>query len=310
MFKILSLIILILLQQGNIWGTTQEWFSDRLNLDQPVMAESESINVSDPSVYSPPKKTNQKSIKPFVKAKSAIAVDQKSGQILYQKDENTKLPIASITKLMTALVVIDENSLTEKVIVSKKDTQTEGVKMWLYPGEKIRIRDLLKGLLVHSAADAAQTLARHTSGNEKKFVETMNTKAKLLGLENTQFVSPTGLNGNGGDNYSTAKEISDLARVALENNFIQKTVNIENTTVHSTDGNIPHELENTNKLLNSYLDIRGIKTGYTKEAGECLVTLAQGSNRKEKVITVVLDSPDRFQESKVIVDWVFRNFRW
>jgi len=310
MFKIVSLVILVLLQQWNLLGSVQEWFTDQLKLEQLIYANSHSLDILTPMAYSPPQKTNQKSIKPSVKAKSVIVIDKESGQILFQKDPYVKRSIASITKLMTALVVIDENSLRDKVIVSKKDTQTTGAKMWLYPEEKIRVRDLLKGLLIHSASDAAQALARHTSSNEKRFVEAMNNKAKLLGLENTHFVSPTGLNSKNGDNYSTAKEISDLARIALENRFIRKTVDTEEATVYSTDGNISHELENTNKLLNSYLDIRGIKTGYTKEAGECLITLARGGSRKEQVITVVLNSPDRFQESKIIVDWVFRNFRW
>ncbi|TES97792.1 D-alanyl-D-alanine carboxypeptidase [Patescibacteria group bacterium] len=310
MFKIVSLVILVLLQQWNFLGSAQEWFTDQLKLEQPVYANSYSLDISTPMAYSPPQKTNQKSIKPFVRAKSVIIVDKESGQILFQKDPYVKRSIASLAKLMTALVVIDENSLRDKVIVSKSDTLTSGVKMWLYPREKIRVKDLLKGLLIHSAADAAKALARHTAGNDKKFVKAMNDKAKLLGLENTHFVSPTGLNSKNGDNYSTAKEISDLARIALENRFIRKIVNTEETTVYSTDGNIPHELENTNKLLSSYLDIRGIKTGYTKEAGECLVTLARGNSGKEQIIVVVLNSPDRFQESKIVVDWVFRNFRW
>ncbi len=311
MLKIVGIITIIILQQFNIWGITQDWILDKLELNKPIQIQMINIKPIETTIQRPPIKQSTKNIKPYIKAKSAIAIDQKSGQILFEQNANQKLPIASITKLMTALVVVNNNSLKDKVVVNKKDTLIkEGVKMWLYPGEEITIANLLKGLLINSAADAAKTLARHTAGNEEKFVKLMNQEAKKLGLENTYFVNPTGLDNKDEDNYSTAKELSDLSRIILKNEFIRKTVAIEKTVVRSTDGNIDHELENTNDLLSSYLDVRGLKTGYTERAGECLVTLAKGGNKSSEVVTVVLDSPDRFQESKVVTDWVFRNFKW
>jgi D-alanyl-D-alanine carboxypeptidase (penicillin-binding protein 5/6) len=310
MLKVCGLIILAVLQQLNLWGGTQEWFNQKLNLNTPVSAIIQGVDIDQLSVFAPPYKINSRSIKPLVKAKSVIALDPQSGQILYQKDAQVKRPIASITKLMTALVVLEEKSLRDKVIVSNKDTQTNGVKMWLYPGEEITVANLLKGLLIHSAADAANTLARVTAGSEEQFVTKMNQKVKELDLNNTHFVSPSGLEVKREDNYSTSTEVATLARVALQHKFIREAVKIKQTMIYSTNGQISHDLENTNALLDSYLKVKGIKTGYTDNAGECVVALANGKKVNQQVLVVILNSPDRFQEAKIVIDWVLRNYRW
>jgi len=203
MFKTISIAILILLQHLNLFGTIQENISKHHQLNQPQVTEYRDIANFNLPIAPTPYKRTVKISNPVTSAKSVLVLDHSTSEVIFAKDADQKRPIASLTKLMTALVVLDHKSLNGKVIVSKSDTHTEGNKMWLYPGEEITVANLLKGLLISSAADAAQTLARTTSGSLKLFVEAMNTKALELGLENTHFGDPVGLNDV--ENYSQSE---------------------------------------------------------------------------------------------------------
>lgn len=247
-------------------------------------------------------------IAPIIEAKSAVVVDLDTGISLYEKDVYAPMPIASITKIMTAIIVLEENQLDETVVVSKNAARTTGSKMWLYQGEKIKVKDLLLGILIHSANDAAVALAEHNAGTVEDFVKKMNIKAEDLGLNATNFANPIGFDDQ--NNYSTIYDLSLMSRYAFRKEFLRQAVNIKELEVRSIDGKIKHDLKNTNSLLGSeFFNVKGLKTGRTDEAGLCLVGVAE-NDKSQRVLTIVLNSPDRFRETKILIDWVFRAYKW
>lgn len=252
----------------------------------------------------PVKKTSF--VSPVIAAESALAYDLKSGTLLFQKNIHEKRKIASISKLMTAILILERHALQEKVIIPQAATQVEPVKIWLLAGETMTVENLLYALLIHSGNDAALALAIYDSTNEKTFVEKMNVKAKELGLKNTQFTNATGLDDI--QSYSSAYDILLMALESLRYDFIRKAVRIQTMEIRSTDGRRKHKLENTNELLeNKNFHIYGLKTGNTLGAGPSLVALAD-DRKDHEIITIILGSPDRFQETKVLIDWVFRAY--
>lgn len=250
---------------------------------------------------------NPEMISPIIGAKSAISTDMESGEILFEKNVHERLQIASITKLMTILIILEENRFDETVKISKNAANTEGSTMHLVAGEEITIKNLLFGALINSANDSAVALAEHNSGNVEAFVKKMNDRSGELGLLNTHFSNPIGLDHK--DNYSSAYDLSRLANYIYKNKFIQEAAVIKNLEVKSINGKYNHNLSSTNELLNSYLKIKGLKTGKTSMAGLCLVAISENDSGDE-IITIVLDSPDRFGESKILIDWVFRAYNW
>ncbi|PIS32304.1 D-alanyl-D-alanine carboxypeptidase [Candidatus Peregrinibacteria bacterium CG08_land_8_20_14_0_20_41_10] len=243
---------------------------------------------------------------PVIQAKSALVQDLESGEILYEKNSATVLPIASLTKIMTAILVLEENDPEEITTVTDSSPQTEGSKIWLRTGEKVKVIDLLHGMLINSGNDAAVSLAIYNAGSVEKFVAKMNQKAKILGMTNSHFTNPAGLDDP--NHYSTARDLAKLARYSLHNQLLQEIVKKKTYRFRSLSG-FTHQLKNTNKLLESFLNIEGLKTGLTKNAGECLITVAISPQGK-KILIIVLDSPARFQESKVLTWWVFQNYLW
>lgn len=260
------------------------------------------------NVESIPQKKDE-TVGPVIEAKSALLMDLDSGVILYKKNHNQRLPMASLTKIMTATLILESHSLDEIVTVQDDFNSAGelGVRIWLHQYEKITVGDLLIGLLVRSAGDAAITLAQYHSGSVEAFVNEMNDRAKMLNLKDTHFTNPIGIDDD--EHYSTAFDLAILTKYALRNHDFRRIVQIPRATITSVDGEIKHEFEGTNYLLDSYLDIRGVKTGTTDEAGESLVNLARNGNGKE-IVVVLLNSPERFQESKRLIDWSFRNFNW
>jgi serine-type D-Ala-D-Ala carboxypeptidase (penicillin-binding protein 5/6) len=246
---------------------------------------------------------------PHVEAKSALLVDADTGIALFSKNPDLRMPMASLTKIMTAAIILEHHRLDEVVTVGSDFNQYKelGVRIWLHQYEKITVGDLLIGLLVPSAGDAAMALAEYHSGTVKLFVDEMNQKAKMLGLVGTQFKNPIGLDEEG--HYSTAFDLATLTRYALRFPEFRRIIQMSEATVASTNGKISHSFKSTDELLGSYLNIEGVKTGTTDEAGQSVINLAKNS-RGHEVLSVVLDSPDRFQESKSLLDWSFRNFDW
>lgn len=301
-----------------------------------VMPWNEDITVEATSI--PHKK--EENIAPILSAKSAIVVDLKNGMILYEKNIHEILPIASLTKLMTAILVLEENELDETATISQHSVRTPGSKIWMYEGEQLSVQDLLYASLINSANDAATALAEHNSGNIETFVEKMNLRAKELGLHSTKFFNPTGLDEyaensttiaqEDGDseeendstppaspensettlnNQSSAFDLAMLARFAYGKSFIRKAAIIREHIIYARNLNVEHKLENTNRLLNTYLNVLGLKTGTTDTAGQCLIAIIRNENNKD-ILTVVLGSKDRYEDTKMLADWTFRTFTW
>jgi D-alanyl-D-alanine carboxypeptidase (penicillin-binding protein 5/6) len=249
---------------------------------------------------------NFQNIAPVIKAKASMALDMKTGQILFEKNSSSRLPIASLTKLMTSLIILENENLSKTMEVSKKGAQVEGSKLWLPAGEKLTVENLLYAALIHSANDAAYTLAENNAGEIKAFVKKMNDKALQLGLYNTKFSNPIGLDEK--ENYSTAHDLALLSRKALQQDFIRKAAAIKEMEIKSTGGK-SYKLKNTNELLNSYLKVLGLKTGTTDEAGQCLIAIIE-NEQGNQILTIMLGSTARFQETKILADWVFRSYSW
>lgn len=241
----------------------------------------------------------------YLSARARIAVDVNSQTILYEHNSDLKLPIASLTKLMTAYIILQENDPESVVVVSPNAAATEGSSMDLLSGETITVKNLLYGLLIESGNDAAVALAEHNAGNEDAFVEKMNHTAKQLGLEHSHFSNATGLDY--GEGFSTTRDLALLSAYLLKDDTIRAITELKSTEVQSTTGQI-HKLQNTNVLLGE-LGIKGLKTGRTPAAGECLITLAENPSGNE-ILTVVLGSGNRFADTRTLVDWIYRAYIW
>ncbi len=241
---------------------------------------------------------------PIINAKSGLVMDLKTGTVLYQKDIYQQLPIASLTKLMTVKVILDENPLNEIATVPAEATQVGGSTMFLSTNEKITIHDLLRGALIQSGNDAAVTLAIHNAGSVSAFVDKMNTKALELDLLNTNFSNPMGFDHP--NNYSTAYDLSRLAVEIYKDERIKEIAQTKELKIQSASGN-NHSLKNTNALLDSYLELVGLKTGRTAEALGCFVGI---TNHDEPHLSVVLGSNDRFLDTKILLDWSQNTFEY
>lgn len=245
------------------------------------------------------------SLEPTISAKAGLVVDVDSGVILFEKNPDTRLMPASTTKLMTALVAFDLYRLDE-VITVKNEQFSIGSKSDLIAGEKITVENTLKALLIGSGNDAALALAQHDPKGYNHFIDEMNKKAEQLHMENSHFVNVSGVEQE--NHFVSARDLVTLTKQALQNPFIKKIVGTKQETISSIDGTISHQLENTNELLGKVEGLDGVKTGWTTQAGECLVTHTQRQGRR--VITVVLGSQDRFKESEELITWVFNHYTW
>jgi D-alanyl-D-alanine carboxypeptidase len=246
-----------------------------------------------------------------ISATSAMAVDAQSGKILYKKNGTEVLPLASITKLMTALVFLDYNPgwQTEWFIIPS-DRRNGGID-YLNTGEILSLDNLFKTTLIVSDNDAAVALARATGLDQEAFVAQMNIKAKQIGLTNTKFADPTGLNWS---NQSTVGDVVKLLNYALQNEVIAKTTSTAyyEFEAKNQDETRTVKLKNTDSLLRGYLNVLGGKTG-TMDASVCSLAVKIRGEAKNDIIVVVLNSQsnsDRFQDVKAITDWVFYNYKW
>ena len=232
-------------------------------------------------------------------AASAVLMDADSGRILYGCREDDPRPIASITKLMTAMVALESGrALTEVVTIHPEWTGIEGSSLYLKPGETIRLETLLYGLLLRSGNDAAMAVAGFCCGSTDAFVDRMNTKARELGMENTHFANPSGLDDEG--HYSTARDMALLARAFLENDALARITASKSVTL---EGRL---LTNHNKLLWRYEGCVGLKTGYTQKAGRTLVSAAKRDGMT--LICVTLNAPNDWQDHKALFDYGFEMY--
>jgi len=237
-------------------------------------------------------------------ASQALIYDTDSGVKLLEKDIDSPKPIASLTKLMTALIIMEDHKPSEIVTVGKLPTLgLEDQKMGLVEGEEIEVGELLKALLIYSANDAANALAIYDSGSLENFSIKMNDKATQWGLTKTKFEDPSGLSPN---NTSSANDLLKIASILSVNDTFKNITSTAYTKVSNLSGK-QYDITTTNKIL-GLGGVVGMKTGFTLEAGQCLITAAQRNGRR--IITIVLNSPDRFQESKNMVEWSFKNYIW
>ena len=242
---------------------------------------------------------------PSLNSRIAVAYDRKSGNVIWGKQENKRTAMASTTKIMTAIVLLENSDLNQTITVSAKAAGTGGSRLGLKKNDKITIRDLLYGLMLKSGNDSAVAIAETVGGSVEGFAEMMNAKAKELGLENTHYVTPHGLDNP--EHYTTAYELAKLADYALKNDTFAKVVNTKNYTV--TINGYPKNISNTNELL-GYLDgVNGVKTGFTNNAGRCLVTSVNRNNFE--IITVVLQADTkkfRTADSIKLIEYVYKNY--
>lgn len=262
-------------------------------------------------IHVTPYPVKKENVEPLsLEAKAAMTIDFRSGAKIYEKNIHEKLQIASITKLMTAIIISEEESGEEKIKVSRKAANTPGSKIWLYPGEIITAGNLLEALLIHSANDAAVALAEYNAITEEEFVKKMNEKAEKIGLKETHFMNSTGLDND--ENYSTAWDISLLATYAYKKARIRELVSRSEGKIRSVDGSITHDLKTTNEILGGPFNVVGLKTGNTILAGPSFVSVAKGPNPslRQEVITVVLNSPQRFAETSKLLEWTYNAYSW
>ncbi len=244
---------------------------------------------------------------PDVEARAALIYDLGKDKILYQKNKDQILPIASLTKLTTALVVLENLNLDEVIVVSKKAVAFPSKMGGLMAGEKITVENLLYALLMESSNDAAVALAEKTEElTGYVFTDLMNKKAGELGLIKTYFTDPSGY---GATNVSTAYEINKLVKYSLNQPLIWQIMKTPAINLFSADGGIEHHWTNTDKLLNKMTNIVGGKTGYTYQAGGCLVLVVEQPN-SSRITSVVLGAEERFLETEKLVNWVSRAYRW
>ena len=250
--------------------------------------------------------TSTENIKePDVNSRACVVIDRKTNSVLFGKNENTKKKMASTTKIMTATIIIEKCNLTDTIEISKKAAGTGGSRLGLKTGDKITVLDLLYGLMLRSGNDAAVALAEYAGGDINGFAKLMNAKALELGLTNTHFETPHGLDSN--EHYTTAYELALLSNYALDNPTFAKIVGTKNYTI--TINGSPKALSNTNELLGNMEGVYGIKTGFTNGANRCLVTACKKNNMD--IICVVLGADTkkfRTIDSIKLINYVFNNF--
>ena len=242
---------------------------------------------------------------PDVNSRACVVIDRKTNSVLFGKNENSKKKMASTTKIMTATIIIEKCNLTDTIEISKKAAETGGSRLGLKTGDKITVLDLLYGLMLRSGNDAAVALAEYAGRDINGFAELMNAKALELGLTNTHFETPHGLDSN--EHYTTAYELALLSNYALNNPTFAKIVGTKNYTI--TINGSPKDLSNTNELLGNMEGVYGIKTGFTNGANRCLVTACKKNNMD--IICVVLGADTkkfRTIDSIKLINYVFNNF--
>ena len=240
-------------------------------------------------------------VPPEVSASSALLIDGGSGRVILEKNPRARRPIASLTKLMTAVIVAERGRLEDWVRVSRRAAATPGVSLGLRPGQRVLLRDLLSAMLVRSANDAAVAAAEHLCGREEDFVREMNGKALSLGLLDTHFCNCHGLDHP--RHYSTASDMARLSQYAMSLPFLADCVKNREVAIWLQGLHRPKTCRNSNRLLGSCLGADGIKTGYTEEAGRCLVGSA--SRGGHRLIAVLLNDKERWQDACELFEYGF-----
>lgn len=234
---------------------------------------------------------------PETSTHSAIVISS-GGRVLYEKNADAKSLIASTTKLMTAIVTLENAELSELVDITENCCNIEGSSMYLEAGERYTVKELLLGLLLVSGNDAAQALAEYVAGSSQDFAGLMNAKARELGMADSSFENPHGLDGE--NHYSTARDMAKLMAYCMENESFRELCSTRSCLIKGLT------LVNHNKLLDMYPDCVGGKTGYTQAAGRCLVSCCERMG--QRLICVTLSDPDDWDDHVKLYDWAFSQF--
>ncbi len=239
-----------------------------------------------------------------VAARAAAVMDVNSFRLLAAKNSGERLPMASTTKIMTAILAIESGRLDEVVTVSDGACRVEPSAIWLVPGEKVKLEDLVYGLMLRSGNDAANAVAEFLGGSIEGFAAMMNQKAVELGLEDTNFVNPHGLTA--ANHFTSAYDLAKLAAYALQNHKFSQVVATRSISLPWDGHDQPRVWYNKNRLLESYIGADGVKTGWTRAAGNCLVASAERAGMR--VVAVVLDSPDHYGETSWLMNSAFQGY--
>ncbi|MBQ4119205.1 MAG: D-alanyl-D-alanine carboxypeptidase [Clostridia bacterium] len=236
-----------------------------------------------------------------VSAKAAVLINGENGEVVFAKNSDQKMPMASTTKIMTALLLCEYGNFEKEITVTAEMLRVEGSSMGLLAGDKVTLHDLLYGLMLASGNDAANVIAFTVGGSIKGFVDMMNNKARELELVSTHFETPSGLDGD--SHCTTAYELAMLTKYAMQNEEFSKAVSSKSATLNY--GNPPYRrtLTNHNKLLKMYDGVVGVKTGFTKKSGRCLVSAAKRDGKF--LIAVTLNAPSDWQDHKAMLDYGF-----
>lgn len=266
------------------------------------------LHKNQPNVMAP-YRLNHTSLGMKITAQSAVIMDERSGLILWQKNPNEVRSLASISKLLAALVFLEHNPGWDAGVAINISDYQQGGRAYIYNGEIITVRDLFNLSLVASSNSAVSALARSTGLSGADFIMAMNEKAKGLGMENSNFIEPTGL---APENVSTAADIIKLARAAFAKEEIKKATIQKEYSFEVLNNGRKDIVKSTDKLLGSYLKIIAGKTGYLNEAGYCLVSQAHGQKGQSLLVAVLgsATDADRFQDLKALLEWAFDNYAW
>lgn len=238
-------------------------------------------------------------------AKGCVVMEQSSGRILFQKDANLHLPMASTTKIVTALTVLNNANLDDVVTIPSQACGIEGSSVYLRPGEKLSVKELLYGLMLRSGNDCAVALALHVGGSVSNFAQMMNNTAKNLGCVDSNFVNPHGLHDD--NHYTSARDLATITCKALQNSDFAQIVATKSFKISNDGYDYPRVLVNKNKLLSTFDDANGVKTGYTKKAGRCFVGSATRNGMQ--VVVVVLNCGPMFEETAQMLNFTFANYK-
>lgn len=296
---ILAILVITLSALLSLFLFPDSLAKDRVKLISPQKYQKEVLSLNQ---WFPKESFGLYPDAPKISAKAALYVNIKSGEILYSKNAHTKLPIASLAKVMTAVIAMEFKDLENKFEVSQKATEMEPDKMLLIAGEKLSLEELLYGIFLISANDAAEVLAEKTLNSKEDFINQMNIKARQLGMENSHFVNPTGLDEDSGSSYSTAYDLVLLTRYAVEK--FPKLIEISkipHITFPQTTDHQDYDMYSGINLLTTYPGVVGFKTGFTPEAGLTLITLY--ADRDREIVGVILGSENRRDEARQLLDF-------
>ncbi len=236
-----------------------------------------------------------------ISAKSGVVIEANTGRVLFGKNENQRLPMASTTKIMTALIALEQPNLDEEFVVDENAIKVEGSSMGLVPGSIVTLRDLVYGMMLASGNDAANAAAVRIAGDIPSFVALMNKKAKEIGLNDTNFVTPSGLDDE--NHYSTALDMAKLGAYAIKNPVFLEIASTKKKRLEYGNPKMPRTLFNHNRLLSEYEGAIGIKTGFTKKSGRCLVSAAERDG--VTLVAVTLKAPNDWSDHKKMLDFGF-----